>query len=249
MVPLGRGRCAPRLPAGVSEDENKPATRWLFCCPKPMAKNPAPDTPSGKQARKSPVRKALTAAQEAYAQARAQGMQIVDAFVEAKPHAAKWSRQSQHANAAKFENAEKVRERVKELLRPAMKRLDVSIERTLNEAARLAFFDARKLFDKDGKPLPITDLDDDTAAAIAGMEVLEQYEGSGQDRVFVGYLKKYKLADKNSAIEKLMKHLGMFAKDNAQKPAQSVEVAVFNALIQDSQSVQAVRKALSELCQ
>lgn len=170
-----------------------------------------------KPARKRTVRKSLTVAQEAYAQARAQGMTSLDAFLVAKPHAAKWTRHAQYSNAAKTEGSLPVQARVKELLRPAMKRLDVSIERTLNEAARLAFFDVRKLFDAEGNPLPVTSLDDDTAAAIAGLEVLEQYEGAGADRKLAGYVKKYKLADKNAAIDKLMKHLGMFAKDNEQK--------------------------------
>ncbi|MCV2218889.1 terminase small subunit [Thauera sp. Sel9] len=97
------------------------------------------------------------------------------------------------------------------------KRTGISQDDTLRELARVAFFDPRRLFNADGSPKGIHDLDDDTAAAVAGIEVLEQFEGSGKDRVFVGYLKKYKIADKNSALEKLMKHLGLYEKDNSQK--------------------------------
>lgn len=100
-----------------------------------------------------------------------------------------------------------------------MGKLELSLERILLEATRLALFDPRKLFAEDGRPLNVTELDDDTAAAIAGLEVLEEYEGSGQDRVLIGHVKKYKVADKNSALEKLMKHLGAFEKDNRQKGA------------------------------
>jgi len=57
----------------------------------------------------------------------------------------------------------------------------------------------------------------DTAAAVAGIEVVEQFEGSGKDRVFVGYLKKYRIADKNSALEKLFRHHGLYERDNEQK--------------------------------
>lgn len=95
--------------------------------------------------------------------------------------------------------------------------LEISTERILKERARLSFFDVRKLFDKNGQPLPITELDDDTAAAIAGIEVIEQYEGTGDDRVFVGFLKKYKLSDKGASLTALEKHLGMYEKDNSQK--------------------------------
>ena len=93
----------------------------------------------------------------------------------------------------------------------------ITLERTVKEIAKLAFFDARKMFDAKGNPLAITDLDDDTAAAIAGLDVMEEYEGSGKDRRFVGYIKKWKLADKKGALDMLMKHLGGYKADNTQK--------------------------------
>ena len=96
-------------------------------------------------------------------------------------------------------------------------RTAVTADRVLLEAARLALFDPRKLFNDDGSPKGITELDDDTAAAVAGIEVVEQFEGSGRDRVFVGYLKKYRIADKNSALEKLFRHHGLYERDNEQK--------------------------------
>lgn len=94
--------------------------------------------------------------------------------------------------------------------------MELTKERVQREIARISFFDARKMFDQDGKPLAITELDDDTAACIVGLEVLEEWEGSGPDRVLVGHVKKYKIADKNSALDKAAKILGMFEKDNEQ---------------------------------
>jgi phage terminase small subunit len=87
---------------------------------------------------------------------------------------------------------------------------EITIERVLKEFARLGFQDPRKLFNDDGSPKGIHELDDDTAAAIAGLDVMEIYEGTGKDRQFVGYLKKYKLADKKGALDSIGKHLGMF---------------------------------------
>lgn len=95
--------------------------------------------------------------------------------------------------------------------------LTLDAERTRREIARLAYFDPRKLFRPDGSPKPINELDDDTAAALAGMDVLEEYEGTGENRVFVGYTKKYKIADKNAALDKAAKIDGLFEKDNKQK--------------------------------
>lgn len=99
----------------------------------------------------------------------------------------------------------------------SMSRLEITRDRVLAETARIAFFDPRRLFAADGRPLQITELDDDTAAAIAGVEVLEEWQGTGEDRVLVGHVKKYKVADKNSGIDKLSKHLGLYEKDNSQK--------------------------------
>lgn len=108
-------------------------------------------------------------------------------------------------------------------------RLEITTDRVLRERARLAFFDVRKLFNDDGSPKPINELDDDTAAAIAGLEVAEIWEGSGDDRHFVGYLKKYKLTDKSASLTALEKHLGLYEADNKQKSA----LALFDGLPRD----------------
>ena len=88
-------------------------------------------------------------------------------------------------------------------------RLGITAERVLRERSRLAFFDPRKLFNKDGSPIPLQDLDDDTAAAVAGMDVLEEFAGSGENRVFIGYTKKYKLASKDPSLAALEKYFGL----------------------------------------
>lgn len=95
--------------------------------------------------------------------------------------------------------------------------MELTVERVNRETARIAFFDARKMFAADGRPLAITELDDDTAACIVGLDVLEEFEGSGKDRKLVGHVKKYKIADKNTSLERAAKILGMFGEDNKQK--------------------------------
>jgi phage terminase small subunit len=92
------------------------------------------------------------------------------------------------------------------------KSADLSAERVLKEAMRLAFFDIRKLVHPDGTPKKLSELDDDTAAAIQGLDVAS----IGNAEVGLGTVLKYKIADKNSAIERLFKHLGLFKKDNEQ---------------------------------
>lgn len=102
-----------------------------------------------------------------------------------------------------------------EALAKVQKDTGITLERTLREIARLGFFDPRKLLDAKGNPKPLHELDDDTAAAIAGLEVQQIELGSG-DNAIPATVKKYKLADKNASLEKLMKHLGGYKADNDQ---------------------------------
>lgn len=84
----------------------------------------------------------------------------------------------------------KVAARIEELQARHQKRHEITIDRVLKEYSRLAFLDIRKAFDKNGHILPIDELDDDTASAIAGLEVESLFEGRGEDREHVGTLKK-----------------------------------------------------------
>ena len=126
---------------------------------------------------------------------------------------------SAEANASRLMAHAKVSEAIKRLeeqrLTAAITATGITLERTLLEIAKGAFFDVRKLFHPDGRPREIPDLDDETAAVIAGLDVLEEYRGTGEEREFVGYVKKYKLADRKGYLDMLMKHLGGYAKDNA----------------------------------
>lgn len=125
-----------------------------------------------------------------------------------------------------YENLRKpqIQAAVTEARQKQSERIGISSDRALTEIARLAFFDPRKLLNADGSPKSVSELDDDTAAAVAGMEVTEEFRGSGEDRVFVGSVKKYKFADKNAALEKLAKHFGLYERDNHQKTDALTEV-------------------------
>lgn len=101
--------------------------------------------------------------------------------------------------AAAIEAAQKLRQ----------ERTHITADRVLQELARIAFFDPRKLLNEAGHPKSLTELDDDTAAAVAGLDLLEEYRGTGEERQFVGYVKKFKIADKNTALTNAMKHLGI----------------------------------------
>jgi hypothetical protein len=67
----------------------------------------------------------------------------------------------------------KVASRLAELKQPANEAAQLSIEITLRSLAQAIFFDPRKLYREDCSLKPVTELDDDTAMALAGIEVVE----------------------------------------------------------------------------
>jgi len=89
----------------------------------------------------------------------------------------------------------------------------LTLERTLREVARLAYSDPRKFYKADGSLIPVLELDEDTAATVASVEVDE----INADGAVIGRTKKLKVWDKNSALEKAMKYHGLYEKDNRQK--------------------------------
>ena len=111
-----------------------------------------------------------------------------------------------------FENLRKpeIQEEIQAMREKQAKRTGVTADRVIQEYARIAFFDPRKLFEDNGSPRDISCLDDETAAALVGLDVYEEYVGVGEDRQLAGYTKKYKVADKLRALEALGKHLGIF---------------------------------------
>jgi phage terminase small subunit len=102
-------------------------------------------------------------------------------------------------------------------------RTKITIDSVIQELARLAFADPRKLCRPDGTLKAITELDDDTAAAVASLEVLEEWQGQGEARRQVGVTKKLKQWDKGKALALLLAHLG-------DKPLPGVNVNVVNYL-------------------
>jgi phage terminase small subunit len=110
-------------------------------------------------------------------------------------------------------------------------RTGITADRVLREIARIGFFDIRKLFGEDGALRPVVDLDDDTAASIAGLDVVS----IGNAETGLGQVLKYKIASKNDALEKLCKHLGLykdFQKDDDKPEPKQIIFTVKDARVE-----------------
>ncbi len=114
------------------------------------------------------------------------------------------------ACASRLLSNAKVQQAIQQKEKIAASRLEVNSENVLHATAALAFSDIRKLFNPDGSLKSIHELDDATAAAVQSIEVGQMMS----DGKVIGRVCKIKLGDKNSAQERLFKHLGLFRKEN-----------------------------------
>ena len=121
---------------------------------------------------------------------------------------------SAEAAASRLLSNVKVQSIIEQKQKEITRRCEVAAEKVLREISAVAFSDVRKLFHEDGSLKSIHELDDATAAAIAFIEV----DAAG--------VRKIKIWDKNSAHERLCKHLGLFREDNHQKPANEQNIVV-----------------------
>lgn len=119
--------------------------------------------------------------------------------------AAGYSAKTAHAQGSRLLKNAEVRARIEQKNTELNNKLDLTAERLKTELARLCYFDAANFFNPDGSAKAITDLDEDSRRAIAGFEMAELYEGSGEERKQAGYIKKFKLPDKTRAIELAMR--------------------------------------------
>ena len=99
----------------------------------------------------------------------------------------------------------------------------VTAPQVIKEFARVAFADISLAFDEKGNLKEIHSIPEDVRRAIAGIEIVEEFTGSGENRVFRGYTKKVKFWDKVKALENLGKIIGVYSADNKQKSESIVD--------------------------
>ena len=82
-------------------------------------------------------------------------------------------------------------------------------EMVITELKHSAFLDPVSMFNEDGSLLPLSQMPESTRRAIAGIEVVELFEGRGENRRQIGFLKKIKLVSKEGMLTLAARHLGM----------------------------------------
>ena len=80
-------------------------------------------------------------------------------------------------------------------------KLELTPERIRAEVARLCYYDPADFWNANGTAKAMHEIPEDARRAIGGFESAELFEGSGEDRAQIGYIKKFKLMDKGRALE------------------------------------------------
>ena len=160
----------------------------------------------------------LTAKQEEFAVAVAGGKSQSDAYRQA--YDAENMTQSQiWVESSTLAKNQKVADRIAFLRNSIASETILKASDILNETRRMASVTARDFVHPDGTVKGIHELSDDAAACVSAIKVTP--DGTVE----------YKLWDKNSAVDRGARIIGMYSKDNAQKnPLADQSIAALLAL-------------------
>ena len=160
----------------------------------------------------------LTPNQRAFCESRFRHPELTAAqcYIRAYPRCK--SENSAAVEASRNLKKPKIQNYLDELSKQAAGHVGLHPGRILREEARLAFYDPRDLVHPvTGEILPLKDLPEHISRAIVSMKVIQTQSLKDPDIVRTEY--RYKFADKGKALERLSKYLGLYEKDNQQKPA------------------------------
>lgn len=120
-----------------------------------------------------------------------------------------YSEKGAHVRGAELLSNRKIADAVADAKDSRSERTEITQDRVLAELAKIGFSDIRKALTDSGNLVDPQEWDDDTAGAIASLEVVTVRGSAGDEREF-DHIHKIKTWDKLSALEKIGKHLGMF---------------------------------------
>ncbi|WP_434130698.1 terminase small subunit [Methylocaldum sp. GT1BB] len=158
----------------------------------------------------------LTPQQERFVQEILQNPEISqsEAYRRAYPLSRKWAEKTVWEKASVLAANDKVKARLRDLRLMAQEVAVLDEARVLREIARIGLADPRKAFDAIGNLRPVHEWPDDLAAAVASVKVTGQPGKEGEP---ITTIKEIRFWDKNAALEKLCRHLGLYERDNRQK--------------------------------
>lgn len=146
----------------------------------------------------------LTAKQQAFVDEYLIDLNATQAAIRAG-YSEKTARQIGEENLSKPDIAAAVQKAMDERSR----KTGINAENVLGEIGKLAFADIRKVFDENGRLLPIHMLPDEIAASVSSIEVVTSRIPGGEPED-VEHTSKIKFWDKRGSLELLGRHLKLF---------------------------------------
>jgi len=155
------------------------------------------------------------------------------------------ARQAAHRMSTNVTAVRLLAERRSKVVGEAMEITGLSVERTLREVARIAYFQPKRMFDAEGKRIPIHELPDEVAAALGSIEYEELKAGRGEEAAVIGETVKVKAWDKRGALDMAMKHHGEYERDNKQKndPRNMTDEELEAEILRETEALAAIEKA------
>lgn len=181
---------------------------------KPIAKTGKPVVKTAKKvvkAAKKPAKatrasvRPLTQQMEDFALAFVSGKSQADAYRHAYPKSVNWKPNALYVNASRLLAQPNIVRRVNELRARVASKTVLKRAEVLNTIRIMTSSTVKSLINDNGKFKKPHELDDETCEAIASIEI-DRYGAI-----------KYKFWDKNSAVEKAARVLGLYEKDNKQR--------------------------------
>lgn len=129
-----------------------------------------------------------------------------------------YSEKTAHVQGPRLLDNVAVKQALNNRLGPRLEKAGVTAERVLAAIAEIAFGDIRKMFGENGRLMRPDEWDDETAASVAGMDVVTVSAGEG----VVEHVAKIKRSDRLRALDMLARHHALYN--------DKIEVSVTDAL-------------------
>lgn len=117
---------------------------------------------------------------------------------------AKYAKKAARQQACDLLTRPDICRRLTELMTRQSQKADTTAQKVLDELSLIAHADLGGLFDEKTMTMKtISDIPENLRRAIRKVEFVEEFDGTGEDRVQVGWTRKIELWDKNKALENL----------------------------------------------
>lgn len=151
-----------------------------------------------------------------------------------------YSKNTAEVQASRMLSKANIQEYIQTKAKKIQNKLEITQERTILEIGRIAFSDPRRFYDEAGNLKNMQDLDEETAATLASVEI-EETAIKGEETPMLRKVKKVKLWDKPKGLEMLAKYFKLF--EDGPKVTTNINLSALS--VEDLEALEAIKKKMS----